>query len=75
MTLAPDEIPDGQPDLRQLLGHDDRVAVGRLDHPLQLVQLHDRRDELVGDALDPVLPHLVARADRRRFRRLERDAP
>ena len=63
---------DGQAVLRQQLRHQDGVAVVGLHDAVELVEVDDRRDELVRDALDAVVPDLVAGRQRRRLGGLER---
>jgi len=56
---------DGEAMVRELLRHQDRVAVAHRHDAVERVELDDRRDELVRDPLNPVLTHLVARRHRR----------
>ena len=59
--LAPEEIPTPMPERPgELLGHEDGVAVVHGEDGVELVEFDDRRDELVGDALDPVVADLVS---------------
>ena len=70
--FAPERDPHAEPELGgQLLGHEDGVAVVDGDDLVERVQLDDGRDELVGDALDAVLPDLVPGGHRRRVGGLE----
>ena len=60
---------DAEPELRrQFLRHEDRVPVVNRDHAIELVEVHDRRNELVAHALNAVLAHLVSRRQRGRVR-------
>src|SRR5215471_8310805 len=56
----------------ELLRHEDRVAVRDRDHVIELLEPHDLGDELVGDALDAVMPHAPPGRERGRLGGLER---
>ncbi len=61
--LAPEEMPTPIPSSpRQALRHQDGVTVIDGDHLVEEVEIDDRRDELVRDALDAVLADLVSGA-------------